>query len=123
MNMALWVVQGMLALAFLLAGSMKTFLPLATLRNKFSWMNNTPAAFVRFIGIAELLGAIGLILPAVTGIQPGLTVTAAFGLMVVMVCAIIFHASHREFSGMGVPLVLLLLAVFVVLGRGMLAPL
>src|SRR5437870_4653156 len=123
MNITLWIVQGLLALAFLLAGSMKAFSPLATLKKNMSWVNEVPAAFVRFIGVAELLGAIGLILPAVTGIQPWLTVAAAAGLVVVMVSAAVFHTSRREFSGLGAPVVLLLLAVFVVLGRWMLAPL
>src|ERR1051326_8521742 len=99
MNTALWVVQNLLALAFLLAGSRKALLPLATVKKSLPWANNAPAACIRFIGIAELLGAIGLILPAITGIQPRLTVAAAIGLMLVMVCAIVFHASRREFLG------------------------
>ena len=123
MNITLWIVQGLLALAFLLAGSMKAFSPMATLKKNMLWTNNVPAAFVRFIGVAELLGAIGLILPAVTGIQPWLTVAAAVGLVVVMASAAVVHAARREFSGLGAPAILLLLAVFVVLGRWMLFPL
>ena len=87
MNMALWVVQGLLALLFLMAGSMKAFTPLASMRKKMTWANGFPAAFVRFLGVAELLGAIGLIAPAVTGIQSWLTVAAAVGFVVVMVSA------------------------------------
>lgn len=123
MNIALWIAQGLLALAFLLAGSMKAFLPLATLKKNMAWTNNVPAAFVRFIGVAELLGAIGLIVPAVTGIQSWLTEAAAVGLVVVMVSASVFHASRREYSNIGMNAVLLLLAAFVVLGRWTLAPL
>ena len=123
MNIALWVVQGLLALLFLMAGSMKAFTPLATMRQKMTWANDFPAAFVRFLGVAELLGAIGLIAPAITGIQSWLTVAAAIGFVVVMVSAFVFHTSHREFQTIGIPLVLMLLAVFVVLGRGVLAPL
>src|SRR5437867_2140181 len=111
MNITLWIVQGLLALAFLLAGSMKAFPPIATVRKNMPWANDFPAAFVRFVGVAELLGAIGLILPAVTGIQPWLTVAAAVGLVVVTVSAAILHTSRREFSGLGAPAVLLLLAV------------
>lgn len=123
MNIALWVVQGLLALVFLMSGSMKAFTPLATMRKKMTWANDFPAAFVRFLGVAELLGAIGLIAPAITGIQSWLTVAAAIGFVVVMVSAFVFHTSRREFQTIGIPLVLMLLAVFVVLGRGVLAPL
>ena len=123
MNIALWVVQGLLALLFLMSGSMKAFTPLATMRKKMTWANDFPTAFVRFLGLAELLGAIGLIAPAVTGIQSWLTVAAAVGFVVVMVSASVFHASRREYQHLGIPLVLLGLSVFVVLGRGVLVPL
>ncbi len=123
MNIVLWIAQGLLALAFLLAGFMKAFQPLATLKKNMAWVNNFPAAFVRFIGAAELLGAIGLILPAVTGIAPWLTVAAAGGLVVVMVSASVFHVSRREFSRIGMNVVLLLLAVIIVVGRLAVAPL
>ncbi len=123
MNIALWVVQGLLALLFLMAGSMKAFTPLAVMRKKMTWANDFPAAFVRFLGVAELLGAIGLIAPAVTRIQSWLTVAAAVGFVMVMVSAFVFHTSRREYQNIGVPLVLLGLSVFIVLGRGVLAPL
>ncbi len=123
MNIALWIVQGLLALAFLLAGSMKAFASLNTVRKNMSWANDVGVPFVRFIGVAELLAAIGLILPAITGIQSWLTIAAAFGLVVVMVSASVFHASRREYQNIGMNVVLLLLAAFVVLGRWALAPL
>ncbi len=123
MNIALWIVQGLLALAFLLAGSMKAFAPLNTVRKNMSWANDVGVPFVRFIGVAELLGGIGLILPAITGIQSWLTIAAALGLVLVMVSASVFHASRREYQNIGMNVVLLLLAAFVVLGRWALAPL
>ncbi len=123
MNIALWIVQGLLALAFLLAGSMKAFAPLTTVRKNMSWANDVGVPFVRFIGVAELLGGIGLILPAITGIQSWLTIAAALGLVLVMVSASVFHASRREYQNIGMNVVLLLLAAFVVLGRWTLAPL
>ncbi len=123
MNIALWIVQGLLALAFLLAGSMKAFAPLNTVRKNMSWANDVGVPFVRFIGVAELLGGIGLILPAITGIQSWLTIAAALGLVLVMVSASIFHASRREYQNIGMNIVLLLLAAFIVLGRWALAPL
>ena len=70
MNIVLWIVQGLLALAFLLAGFMKTFRPVETLKKNMAWVSAVGAPFVRFIGIAELLAAIGLILPAATGTLP-----------------------------------------------------
>ena len=121
MNIALWIVQGLLALAFLLAGSIKAFAPLNTVRKNMSWANDFGVLFVRFIGIAELLAAIGLILPAITGIQSWLTIAAALGLVLVMVSASVFHASRREYQNIGMNVVLLLLAAFVVLGRWVLA--
>ncbi len=86
-----------------------------------SWANDVAAPFVRFIGVAELLGGIGLILPAIMGIQSWLTIAAALGLVVVMVSASFFHASRREYQNIGMNVVLLLLAAFVVLGRWVLA--
>jgi putative oxidoreductase len=123
MAIALWIVQGLLALMFLLAGSRKSFLPLPAVKKSFPWANHVPDGFTRFIGISELLGGLGLVLPAVTGILPWLTIVAALGLAVVMVCAMIFHLSRREFSVLGINLVLLLLALFLVVGRWVLAPL
>ena len=123
MNIVLWVIQGLLALAFLLAGFMKTFRPIDALATNMAWVKSVPTGLVRFIGISELLGGIGLIVPALTHILPGLTVAAAVGLVIVMVCAAAFHASRKEYSGIGMNVILLLLAAFIVLGRLVIAPL
>jgi uncharacterized membrane protein len=122
MSIALWAVQGLLALTFLFVGLTKAFFPLPTVKKNFPWANDVPAALVRFIGVCELLGGIGLILPAVTHILPWLTMAAATGLALVMISAVIFHASRREFSMIGFNIALLLLAAFVVVGRVTLAP-
>lgn len=121
-NIALWIVAGLLALAFLLAGFMKAFRPLDTLKKNMSWVPDVPAPFVRFIGGAEILGAIGLILPAVTGVASWLVVAAAGGLAFVQLSAAVFHGSRKEFSNIGGNVVLLLLALFVLLGRWLWAP-
>jgi hypothetical protein len=84
---------------------------------------DVPAPFVRFIGVAEILGAIGLILPALTGILPWLTVAAAIGLAIVMASAIIFHLMRGEANHIAVNVVFLALLLFVVYGRLALAPL
>jgi len=123
MNLILWVIQGLLAFVFLLAGSMKAFRKLPTVKKKFPWANELPAALVRLIGIAELLEALGLIGPVVTGMLPWVTVAAAGGLVIVMLFASVFNASRRDYSNSGMNAVLLLLAAFIVLGRWVLASL
>ena len=82
-NRALWIVQGLLAASFLFAGGMKLITPIAVL----SVMSPFPGEFIRFIGICEVLGAVGLILPYALRILPGLTALAAAGLVVIMVGA------------------------------------
>jgi uncharacterized membrane protein YphA (DoxX/SURF4 family) len=123
MVIVLWVVQGVLALAFLLSGFLKGFTPLEGLKKNMAWVGNVPAGLVRLIGIAELLGALGLILPVATGIVPVLTVAAAVGLVLVMLSAAVFHASRKEYSTIGVNAVLLLLAAFIVVGHLVWVPL
>ena len=80
MNIVLWIAQGLLAVMYLMAGAMKTFMtPRA--KTTLTWARDRSDGFVRFIGTSELLGALGLILPLVTGILPWLTVLAAVGLL------------------------------------------
>jgi uncharacterized membrane protein YphA (DoxX/SURF4 family) len=122
MNVVLWIVQALLAAAFILAGSMKAFRPLEQLSKNMRWVSAVPAALVRFVGIAEVLGAIGLILPMVTNIAPGLTIAAAAGLALVQACATVFHLSRNEARMVPGNIVLLLLAVFVVIGRVAIVP-
>lgn len=122
MTITLWVVQGLFAVLFLPAGTVKAFLPLPTVKRMFSWANHVAPGLTRFIGGAELLGALGLILPAVTGILPWLTIAAAIGFVLVMICAAVFHASRREFSAIGVNAILLGLSLIVAIGRLFWAP-
>src|ERR671917_230557 len=82
-NRALWIVQGLLAALFLFAGGMKLITPVEVL----SAMSPFPGEFIRFIGVCEVLGAVGLILPYALRILPGLTALAAAGLVVIMVGA------------------------------------
>lgn len=123
MNIALWIVQILLALAFALAGTVKTTQPIEKLATNMGWVKDFTAQAVRLIGALEILGAIGLILPAVTGIWPWLTPIAAIGLVLTMVGAMITHVRRGEFPGLGVNAVLLLLALFVAYGRFVVAPL
>ncbi len=121
MNIALWVAAALLALAFLTTGIMKTF-RYEQDREKLQSIKGLPRGMVAFIGVCEILGALGLILPAATGILPWLTPVAAVGLALVMVLATVFHAARHESSGIGLTVILLLLAVFVAYGRVMLVP-
>ncbi len=122
MNIVLWVVQVLLGLMFLMAGVQKGFRPLDAVAKMIAWVPTVPPSLVRFIGVAELLAGIGLILPALTGILPGLTIWAALGLAAVMVCAVAFHAMRREYSAVGINVILLALAVFVAYGRWQIVP-
>lgn len=123
MNIALWIVQILLALVFVMAGIMKATRPFEKLVQNVEWARNVGRGGVRLIGVLEILGAIGLILPAVTGILPWLTPVAAIGLVLTMIGAMITHGRRGEFPNMGFNLVLLLLAVFIVYGRFVAAPL
>jgi hypothetical protein len=117
MNIALWIVQILLAALYGMAGAMKT-LQTAKAKEQFPWAKNRSDGFVRFIGISELLGAFGLILPLMTGILPWLTVLAAIGLTMIQLLAIFTeHLPKKEYNVISVNLVLLALAVLVVVGR------
>ncbi|MGO4541803.1 DoxX family protein [Paenibacillus sp. 2TAB19] len=116
MNIALWVAQILLGLMFLMAGVMKTFNP-SKVRETMSWAKNGSTGYILFVGISELLGGLGLLLPGALDIAPILTGIAAIGLAVIMVLAIAFHVKHKENQAIGMNVVLLLLAVFIAVGR------
>ena len=117
LHIALWVVQALLAFAFGSAGVMKISQPIPTLVEKMVWPGAVPEALVRFIGACELLGALGLILPAAFRIQPKLTPLAALGLTTIMILAALFHLSRGEFGALPTNIVLGGLAAFVAWGR------
>ena len=122
MNIVLWVVQILLALAFAMAGIMKVSQPIGRLEERMGWVEDVGRGGVRLIGSVEILGAIGLILPAITGIWSWLTPVAAAGLALTMVGAMITHGRRGEFSAVGFNVVLLALALFVLIGRFVLVP-
>ena len=117
MNWALWTVQVLLALLFLFAGGMKLVLPIEEMTKEMPM----PGAFLRFIAVAEFLGGLGLILPGLTGIRPGLTPLAAAGLVVIMLGATAITLPQGLATAL-IPLVTGLLLVFVAYGRLQLAP-
>jgi uncharacterized membrane protein YphA (DoxX/SURF4 family) len=122
MNIALWIVQVLLAGMFLMAGVMKAF-QYERAKASLPWVKDVPRPLTTFIGISELLGGLGLLLPAITGFLPWLTPLAAAGLALMMLLAIGFHASRREPPAIGFNAVLLILAAFVAYGRFMVVPL
>ena len=112
-NQVLWVIQGLLAALFLFAGVMKLVLPIEAMAGPVA----LPGSFLRFIGIAETFGAIGLIAPGLTRIHPELTPTAAAGLVVIMIGATIVTAMGRMIAGAIFPMVVGVLAASVAIGR------
>jgi cytochrome b561 len=122
LHITLWIVQILLVITFGFAGVMKSTQPIAVLGKNMPWTLVVPAALVRFIGISELLGALGLVLPSITRILPGLTAWAGVGLTTIMVLAMGFHVSRGEFYGIPPTLILGLLSAFVAWGRFRKAP-
>jgi uncharacterized membrane protein len=112
-NVVVWVLQGVLAAAFVMAGVLKTTQPKDKLLPKLPWVEDFSTSTVRLIGTAELLGGLGLVAPAATGILPILTPVAAVALAVVMVLAAGTHARRREPSGVAVNAVLFVLLAIV----------
>ena len=118
LNIALWTAQVLLALVFGAAGVMKVTMPLSDLAGMLTWPGNVPSWLVRFIGTAELAGAIGILVPALTRIQPLLTPLAALGFAIIQILAVPVHISQGDIAMVGpVNVILLALALFVVWGR------
>jgi len=116
MNIVLWIVAGLLAAAFLGAGVLKLVRPREQLQaSGMGWVEGFSATAIKGIGLAEVLGAVGLILPAVTGIAPILVPLAATGLLVTMIGAVVVHVRRHE--SFVPPLVLGVLALVVAVGR------
>ena len=122
MKVVLWILQVVLAVAFLAAGAWKLTQPLAELAVSLPWTADVPGALVRFIGVAEVLGGLGLVLPAATRILPRLTPIAAAALALDMVFATLFHVMRGETMMAPVTLILVALLAFVAWGRTTRAP-
>ena len=122
MNIGLWVVQGLLGLVFIMAGGTKAFQGIEAMAESMPWVTEVSSSLVRFIGVSELLGGLGLLLPSILRIKPHLTVWAAIGLTIVMVLAALFHASRGEFPAIGANAVFVALTAFVAWGRSKKVP-
>jgi DoxX-like protein len=118
LNVLLWIVQGLLAALFLFAGGFKLIMPIGA----FPATLPVSGQFLRFIGVCEILGAIGLILPSLLRIRPGLTPIAASGLLIIMIGATTLMLRSQGVSSAVVPCIAGLLAAGVAYGRWRLAP-
>ena len=117
MNVALWIAQIFFGLSFSMIGVMKTFMT-AKAKETLPWAKDRSDAFVCFVGMSELLGGLGMILPMLTGILPWLTLLAAVGLGIIQILAIFTeHLPKKEYSVLPMNIFLLALAVFITWGR------
>ena len=115
MNIALWIIQVLLAALFIFAGGTKLIMPIEEMTKQMPIP--LPGWFLRFIGVAELLGGIGLVLPWLTRIQPKLTPVAAAGLVIIMIGATVLTLMTGEITMALMPLVVGILCVFIAYGR------
>jgi uncharacterized membrane protein YphA (DoxX/SURF4 family) len=113
MNIIVWIVQGFLAAIFLMAGVMKTTQPVDKLVKSITWTGRFQLSTIRFIGIMEILGATGIIIPWALNILPVLTPIAATGLALIQFLAILHHSSFKEIRTIVINILLLLLSAFV----------
>lgn len=120
MNTALWMIQVLLAALFIFAGGAKLIMPIEEMLKQMPLP--LPGWFLPFIGVAELLGGIGLVLPWLARIQPKLTSLAAAGLVIIMIGAVVLTLMTGEIAMALMPLVVGLLCAFVAYGRWRWAP-
>jgi len=115
-NIALWIAQVLIALTLIWGAYAKLLQPLEETAKMLPWALDNPG-LVKFTGLIDLLGGLGIILPAVLKIQPKLTVFAAYGVIALMIAASVFHVSRGEVSLIGMNIFFLILAAFVAWGR------
>lgn len=123
MNTALWIVQGLLAAMFLMAGLMKLANSKEELKPKMGdWVDAVSTPGFKLIGLLELLGAVGVVLPMAIDVLPILTPIAAIGLVMTMLGAMGLHIQRKEYDAIKKNVPLLLLALFVAVGRLIIIP-
>ncbi len=120
MNILLWIVQVLLALLFIFTGAVKFVMPVAEMNRQAPVV--LPGLFLHFIGLCEILGGLGLILPSLLRIKPGLTPLAAAGLAIITIGATVITISGGMGAMSAMPLVTALLCIFVAYGRWRTAP-
>lgn len=123
LNVCLWTAQVIVAAMFCLSGFYKLFTPIPILAGMMPWTGQLPEGFVRFIGVVDSAGGLGVLLPALTRVLPGLTVVAAGCGTLLQVLAIGFHLSRGEAAVTPLNFVLLALVAFIFWGRWKKVPL
>ncbi|PDT34828.1 hypothetical protein CO671_19165 [Rhizobium sp. M10] len=122
LQVAIWAAQVLVFAAFTIFGGMKFFMPVDQLAAMWVWPGQVPAWFLRLMGIIDFAGGAGVLLPALTRIQPRLTLLAALGCVLLQIAAMIFHLSRGEAAALPLNVILLGLSAFILWGRGRRAP-
>ena len=117
LNIVLWIVQVLLAAAFVMAGVTKTLTPIEELGKNMPWALDIPAWLVRFIGLSEFAAGLGFVLPMLLKIRTQLTAYAGLGIAVIMLLVLIFHAFMAEYAAIPINAIIGLLALFIAWGR------
>jgi uncharacterized membrane protein YphA (DoxX/SURF4 family) len=117
LNAALWTAQLLVFTGFVIIGWMKLFKPIPELAAMWAWTGQLPPAVVRGLGVVDIAGGVGIFVPAITRIKPGLTVLAALGCVLLQIAAMTFHMSRGEMAATPVNLIFLALSAFVWWGR------
>lgn len=123
LNVTLWIAQLLVGAPFVLFGAMKLIQPIAALTPMMPWTGQMPEGVVRVLGLIDIAGGLGLLLPGMTGIKPALTRAAAIGSIVLQISATVFHLSRGEAAMVPLNAVFLALLIFILWGRSTRAPL
>lgn len=117
MKIFTWIIQILLSVMFIMAGFMKSGTPMEVLAANMPWVNDFSAATVRFIGLMEIIGGLGLLLPSLLRIKPLLTPLAGVGLAIIMLFALIYHIGKGEFAALPVNIIMGGLSLFIAWAR------
>jgi putative oxidoreductase len=117
LNITLWILQVLVAAFFLMAGTMKLTQPIVKLSAMLPWTGQIPEILVRLLGMIDIVGAVGILLPGILRTRPRLIIWAALGIMLLMASAITFHISRGEAYGITPNILILLLAAAIAWGR------
>jgi uncharacterized membrane protein YphA (DoxX/SURF4 family) len=117
LSITLWVLQLLLASFFVMVGYSHALMPFEEIAREATWMNDVPRWLSLFIGYAEIVGGLGLVVPAATRLAPGLTPLAALGLATIMILALAFHVLKGEASVVWLHALVAALGLFVAWGR------
>jgi uncharacterized membrane protein len=117
MNIILWIEQVFVAFSFIWVAAIKLFQPIEKIAAMWPWTGEVPSMMVRLLGVIDLLGGLGLILPSLLRIQPRLTAVTAIAIIALMVCAGIFHIARGEAAVIGVNIFFAVIAAFIAWGR------